>query len=1690
MNQNYKKGWSIFFIVLILFMPIEVSFAVSVDKVKVQQVSDRYAVVNWQSDQASSSVVKYGFNTTKLTTTQTISTLVKNHTVLLPSLKNNTKYYFNVSSTNPNGSASKGVFNFTTTLKDTIAPFINVKLPDYVGSTSLAISGTTEPNTQIYVYVNGVLSGAGFVVSNADGSFSLSGILLKVGTGKTTPNIVRIVAVDPSNNKNEITKTVTVDRSPPGITFDKPVPAAWGEKSLTIKGNSDEPANMSVYVDGVFYRAVPIKSPWEVSFTFTEDRKYAIRFYAVDQAGNVFDQTYTIFVDTQPLRIEKHNLNEITPSFVVHRTVTGTTKPGATVIIFVNNQTTDEARDFLTNIQTDAGGGAPAGFREIIDRALRGTLTSGRKLDYVVVAGSDGRFSVDIELTTIFRLSAEQASTLKFETDDSWLNQVDIIAVDGVGRLAHVSRPVYYTRCGAGGFFSISSPTPSPGSIPEPVLQEGAAQFSLTMDLKWSGPTERELVQFEGAPLVTRQAINQEDLFGRYNQTMGKGGLYKSATAYPNVALGPDDNKIFALVKLNPTKKDFKEFEFLEFPLLLELKYTYEKPGGGRSDLIVQRKCINVNMQVEPTIFDKFNPNKLLLEVTQFLDKTIKAIDDVLKPIRTAQTYTTYACAGGIVVQWFKTITTKAQCGIAKVAGGDIRNELKKGANSKCQITYSGDQLKCDCGSNDALQNCCESTLSTLDWQETTVNLLCDRIFCPNVPSLQKHVQTYSDLIVLRPGVSNPQQAIQSAVARNNGLATTKCASLFGGFSFGSTAAGGGSECEKEYQRAWGSVVLFDWPYKNEYDVAYRIYKNEPARDSGILASLLRPVEGFGDSLCKAEEEPKEKIVGISSPRVISGVNNGNPVQAAFRVYYQKGTPDESGAFDYATKVDFGYYYQVVELQLEQGVYKQVSGNYVFQASPNGADIQFDPTTGSCKDDRCKSAVSSYTGKTIPKGDVKLPNEVIANIRLRGSKDTIYSPTSGLVASTKAVCLPAMNGYLTSYRNILAHVNACFKTIIETGKGNSGACQALLSQVVCDFVIDAISCLGKTFTNWAKRSSDTGFGPGIGFNPFKSVAQAGESISETISGRYGETGAFTALFNENALLHSVCVAAFTGDWDVDFVGNLLTQATAVPVKSTCVAFPASRRFVTSNPIKQGRPTFIYYAGGMLAAGSDISSFSVQLVCSNDNSCARYGVSSNPNGQCDCFGQPRERTLQVNSDKFNLKQGDVWDDAKYTTIQDAEYRYDKLRIEYTYKDNAGKEVVDKCEAGLSEDGFVPPTCKWDVPTASFRCEFSVGDRGAARFVERPHAKLENDGVYYVGDHLEIPMKVEVASPKDRDPIRKYARFIVKNQQGASVGNPNPYDLILDEGVKEYTAYPGFTITPDNFGRIETDPILIEAHATNGAAVISDSKTYDPGLDSRRFIVTFPAIDAANNKGTYLCNDVTLDNKGLKRIKKRTSAQPKEFSEFSPIDCDSIKFRVNNIKVLTAVSAQGADEAFDTFAGSAFFVTYTKPAVGAVDCTTQPQDWTVSVSLLHSISTNPTSDDPSNLKPGTIVHADGVDQTQEVRVKVACKRTSTEVSSPVYANEFSITPKTVQVGGSLLVNYRITAQVPVKSVILRIGTVDLPLGANLAGSNIAVTIPATVQVTNVAQDVKLIAVTDKENQIGLDRVTVQQTTQAIR
>jgi len=296
------------------------------------------------------------------------------------------------------------------------------------------------------------------------------------------------------------------------------------------------------------------------------------------------------------------------------------------------------------------------------------------------------------------------------------------------------------------------------------------------------------------------------------------------------------------------------------------------------------------------------------------------------------------------------------------------------------------------------------------------------------------------------------------------------------------------------------------------------------------------------------------------------------------------------------------------------------------------------------------------------------------------------------------------------------------------------------------------------------------------------ISNAGRETEERVRGRYGKTNMFKVLFTERKLIHSLCLFAFTGDFNLEPLVEMST-AVDVPIATTCV-LNVQRRYMRQNPQQYGWATFLYHTGIMIVSGADDLRYQLMFQCSNDNQC-------NPDefkgGECDCshpYQTGADKTEPVGGVGGTLNKGEVFDEEiiDERVMLTRPFRSDKAWIDISYTNNQGQTVTEKCgEVDIRRVGDKAPVeCDFDISSLEFRCTYMFGDRGAIYFIGEP----DLDEIYYLGDMIKVKGKIEKRSASSEQVEVMYVRTeIYPKDEPKTILGKEKYWPVTADGVTD-------------------------------------------------------------------------------------------------------------------------------------------------------------------------------------------------------------------------------------------------------------------------------------------------------------------
>lgn len=224
---------------------------------------------------------------------------------------------------------------------DTTPPAVALSSPltgTLTNNAVATVTGTTEPGAT--VDVNGVNA-----VVSATGTFDVS-IPLQEGA-----NTITATATDAAGNAASSSVQVTLDTRAPALTLSSPTPGLTKNAAVLVSGSTEPGA--TVTVDG---NAVTVDGSGAFSTTLSlSDGTHTVTVDATDAAGNRAQSVVSVTVDTTPPAISITTPSSGTNLTTPIVTVTGTTDPGATVVVNGYTVTADAAGHFTVQLPLVAG---------------------------------------------------------------------------------------------------------------------------------------------------------------------------------------------------------------------------------------------------------------------------------------------------------------------------------------------------------------------------------------------------------------------------------------------------------------------------------------------------------------------------------------------------------------------------------------------------------------------------------------------------------------------------------------------------------------------------------------------------------------------------------------------------------------------------------------------------------------------------------------------------------------------------------------------------------------------------------------------------------------------------------------------------------------------------------------------------------------------------------------------------------------------------------------------------------------------------------------------------------------------------------------------------------------------------------------------------------------------------------------
>jgi len=162
------------------------------------------------------------------------------------------------------------------------------ELPEFTNKESLTISGSSNAEVALTLFVNGTKTGE--TTADSGGNFSFVNVALKEGL-----NLLKVVATNSKEETQEQTSLITLDKTKPDLNIESPKNGETfpdDTKTITVKGKSEPDATILVNLiqaitnaDGSFSYILTI-APGENK----------IEIKSTDKAGNVRTEKLTVVI--------------------------------------------------------------------------------------------------------------------------------------------------------------------------------------------------------------------------------------------------------------------------------------------------------------------------------------------------------------------------------------------------------------------------------------------------------------------------------------------------------------------------------------------------------------------------------------------------------------------------------------------------------------------------------------------------------------------------------------------------------------------------------------------------------------------------------------------------------------------------------------------------------------------------------------------------------------------------------------------------------------------------------------------------------------------------------------------------------------------------------------------------------------------------------------------------------------------------------------------------------------------------------------------------------------------------------------------------------------------------------------------------------------------------------------------------
>ncbi|HLD01029.1 MAG TPA: hypothetical protein VJC39_04750 [Candidatus Nanoarchaeia archaeon] len=647
--------------VIFLFVNLPLANALHISNVQVKDITSSQATITWQTDNPADSQVNYGpdkINLQSLSSDQQ-STL---HEIKLTNLNSAAAYFYSVASNQTVDNNGGNYYSFSTLKLDVPAGSsgdltIKADLPAIIQGNVLTISGETQDNVRVALYVNNIFSRT---VVTSSGDFNFPDVFLE----KDQTNTLLLEAKDDETGESGwFLGQVISDTHKPTLTLED-IPTNLLAKTIELKGSISEESEYEILVNNKSVQSG--KGLTLAEKINLEEGENTIRIILTDTAGWQSEQELILGSDTKPPVIkayiargnEYYDSRDITLESRASSDIYGETEPGAAVYLYIfRPQITDSTPNFK-KARAKATADETGQFRfESVN-----FVSSWEDISLEDLSPKEIPASLQgLVIPSVKDVSAQQT-----------VYYIYLIAEDSSGKLSQPwKESVTINSCFSDSLdFGVDSELPYPSRLNPSLMDQGKAKIGTVFRLSYSGqglpvvsPSGEELQSgYRITSLKIEKACTQNMI---KDETFGLGcKLLPASTAL--IQKNNADSAFFVEWKLNPSEDlskneanfwdDLAKREMI-FPIKIALSYQERIDQKDGKDVWgetkVQTVCKDMAYLVDiPANTADLIPDFLANEAVDALDFTVNTLNDIVPVVEKVYLVTAIVSFVSLGLQW------------------------------------------------------------------------------------------------------------------------------------------------------------------------------------------------------------------------------------------------------------------------------------------------------------------------------------------------------------------------------------------------------------------------------------------------------------------------------------------------------------------------------------------------------------------------------------------------------------------------------------------------------------------------------------------------------------------------------------------------------------------------------------------------------------------------------------------------------------------------------------------------------------------------------------------------------------------------------------------------------------------------------------------------------------------------------